>query len=592
MNKIFLGLIFATLSYGSSVGIFPSAGGGTGNVTDINSDVTASQTLTTGTTGTDFAIVDNASGDHKFNLPDASATARGVITTGAQTVAGVKTFSSAPIFSTLTASNVVLTDGSKALTSLAYASANTNNAIVSRDGSGNFAAGTITAALTGNASTATALAANPAACGAGEFVTDIAANGTLTCATPAGGSGVTTVGTFSGSSIADGASISSTTITFGPADGTNPGMVTTGAQTIAGAKTLTGVLTVTAGAVGAPSINFGDANTGIYATAVDTIDFSTAGTRRWTIDSSGHLTNNSGGTRVDFGGSNYISASGANVNFYGGNANLVTASNLGLLMRDGGVYSTSDGAAQSVFTTVGRVSAYNSTSAIKRFHSIDASNRLRVGGTGTNGILYGGALSVTAPADYGYNNMLTYSGASTSTPTIVATALASGVAFQFGIGDYLNLDGGTNRRITGISGNVVTLDGAVGDSSLHTVYVRYPIASMRDRNGDEKFFIDPDGETYITNSLTLTTAGSGLRIKEGSNATSGVATLVAGTVTVSTTKVTANSRIQLTPNTLGTVTVPQAVGVTARSAGTSFTITSADATDTSDIAWVIIENAP
>lgn len=51
--------------------------------------------------------------------------------------------------------------------------------------------------------------------------------------------GVTTVGTFSGSSIANGASISTNTITFGPADGTNPGMVTTGAQTLAGAKTFT-----------------------------------------------------------------------------------------------------------------------------------------------------------------------------------------------------------------------------------------------------------------------------------------------------------------------------------------------------------------
>ena len=54
---------------------------------------------------------------------------------------------------------------------------------------------------------------------------------------PSGGSGVTTVGAFSGSSIANGASISGSTITFGPADGTNPGMVTTGTQTFAGDKT-------------------------------------------------------------------------------------------------------------------------------------------------------------------------------------------------------------------------------------------------------------------------------------------------------------------------------------------------------------------
>lgn len=51
-----------------------------------------------------------------------------------------------------------------------------------------------------------------------------------------GGSGVTTVGTFSGSSQTNGASISGSTITFGPADTTNPGMVSTGSQVFAGIK--------------------------------------------------------------------------------------------------------------------------------------------------------------------------------------------------------------------------------------------------------------------------------------------------------------------------------------------------------------------
>lgn len=82
-----------------------SAGSGSGNITDINTDATAAQTLTVGTTGTDFAIVDNAAGDHKFNLPSASASNRGLVTTGTQTMAGAKTFSTSltsPIFSTST----------------------------------------------------------------------------------------------------------------------------------------------------------------------------------------------------------------------------------------------------------------------------------------------------------------------------------------------------------------------------------------------------------------------------------------------------------------------------------------------------------
>jgi hypothetical protein len=50
---------------------------GTG-LTAINSLTGAAQTLTTGTTGTDFAIVDSGT-DHKFNLPTASATNRGAL---------------------------------------------------------------------------------------------------------------------------------------------------------------------------------------------------------------------------------------------------------------------------------------------------------------------------------------------------------------------------------------------------------------------------------------------------------------------------------------------------------------------------------
>lgn len=94
------------------------AGGG---IQSINTDATSAQTLTVGTTGTDFAIVDNGTGDHKFNLPDASATARGVVTIGTQTIAGAKTFSTAPILSSLTVSQILALDGSGNVQSLSVA---------------------------------------------------------------------------------------------------------------------------------------------------------------------------------------------------------------------------------------------------------------------------------------------------------------------------------------------------------------------------------------------------------------------------------------------------------------------------------------
>jgi hypothetical protein len=84
-------------------------------------------------------------------------------------------------------------------------------------------------------------------------------------------------------------------------------------------------------------------------------------------------------------------------------------------------------------------------------------------------------------------------------------------------------------------------------------------------------------------------AGKGLRVKEGSNAKMGTATLAAGTVTVSNTSVTSTSRIFLTCQTPGGT--PGFLRVSARSAGTSFTILSSSGTDTSVVAWMIVEPA-
>lgn len=99
------------------------------------------------------------------------------------------------------------------------------------------------------------------------------------------------------------------------------------------------------------------------------------------------------------------------------------------------------------------------------------------------------------------------------------------------------------------------------------------------------------GNLSLAGNFKLGTAGNGLYIKEGTNATMGVATMVLGTVTISTTKVTANSRIYLTVQSLGTVAVATPIAVTTRSAGTSFTISSSSATDTSVVAWMIVEPA-
>jgi hypothetical protein len=163
------------------------------------------------------------------------------------------------------------------------------------------------------------------------------------------------------------------------------------------------------------------------------------------------------------------------------------------------------------------------------------------------------------------------------------TAITAGDSIgQFQFRPYDGTSYLTGAAITAVS------DGTVGTNAISTKLV---FATAASSTAVARMEISGSGIVSILSDVKLTTVGSGLYVKEGTNATMGVATLVAGTVTVNTTKVTANSRIMLTPQNLGTILRPAAVGVTARTAGTSFVITSSDITDTSTVAWVIVEPA-
>jgi hypothetical protein len=87
--------------------------------------------------------------------------------------------------------------------------------------------------------------------------------------------------------------------------------------------------------------------------------------------------------------------------------------------------------------------------------------------------------------------------------------------------------------------------------------------------------------------LAINSVGGGLQIKEGANAKMGTAVLVAGTVTVNTTKAGAGTRIFLTTLTPGGT--PGFLRVSAIVNGTSFTITSSSGTDTSTVSWLILD---
>jgi hypothetical protein len=86
-------------------------------ISAINGLTSNNQYLAVGTSGTDFNI-NSALETHTFNLPSASETARGLVTINGQTFAGAKTFSTAPILSSLTASQLLALDASKNVQSL------------------------------------------------------------------------------------------------------------------------------------------------------------------------------------------------------------------------------------------------------------------------------------------------------------------------------------------------------------------------------------------------------------------------------------------------------------------------------------------
>jgi hypothetical protein len=79
-----------------------SSGSGSG-ISNLNGLTATTQTFATGTSGTDFNI-SSSSSTHTFNIPYAGSGATGLVTTQAQTIAGVKTFSGQTIVSDSTAS--------------------------------------------------------------------------------------------------------------------------------------------------------------------------------------------------------------------------------------------------------------------------------------------------------------------------------------------------------------------------------------------------------------------------------------------------------------------------------------------------------
>jgi hypothetical protein len=201
----------------------------------------------------------------------------------------------------------------------------------------------------------------------------------------------------------------------------------------------------------------------------------------------------------------------------------------------------------------------------------------------------------------------TVRGSGSSTPALTTVTFEAQVAFLAAVAftaAVLNLTGATaggdvvTSKVTGDSGLRFALD---ADGSMHwgdgtaldalTDLYRGGSGVLRTDAYFQLAGGQADGDfTVFGTNLTIGSAGGKLRVKEGTNASMGRATLVAGTVVVNTTLVTANSEIFLTCQTPGGT--PGFLRVSARSAGTSFTILSSSGTDTSVVSWLIVEPAP
>jgi hypothetical protein len=136
--------------------------------------------------------------------------------------------------------------------------------------------------------------------------------------------------------------------------------------------------------------------------------------------------------------------------------------------------------------------------------------------------------------------------------------------------------GDTNNRVE------LDADGGIrfgsGAAATDTTISRVAVGTLRVVNAQLQI---------STGNLDVVTAGSGLKVAEGSNAKQGTFTLTgAATQAVPNTSITANSRVFLTAQVEGGT--PGFIGVASRIPGTSFTVY-CTATDTSTYAYEIFE---
>lgn len=248
-----------------------------------------------------------------------------------------------------------------------------------------------------------------------------------------------------------------------------------------------------------------------------------------------------------------------------GTINTLTGDSGGAISPSGANITLAGTANQITTTGAGSTITWSLPAAITAPGSLTTTTTLASGTT----LTAGSSLAVTTSATIGTTLGVT------GTTTLAALN-------QVGI-THINISGGALTTIgTGGTGAVqignATGNTAVTGSLTASTTLTATLGNITATNGN--VVLGTAGNKLNSTSVGTTTAA-------GANSFGSVA-LVGGTATVATTSVTANSLIFLTCQALGTVIVPSALCVSAKTASTSFVITASQATDTSTIAWFIV----
>lgn len=202
----------------------------------------------------------------------------------------------------------------------------------------------------------------------------------------------------------------------------------------------------------------------------------------------------------------------------------------------------------------------------------------------------GGLIATTAAA----SSPTSFFGLNAANNLYIDTANGPTLTSTANVLTLIDNDNNSTSAFWGVAANAANNSGSTSVARI------YEDGRMNLAQAGSRFAIgaagDPTEALEVTGNVRLTTAGNGIKIKTGTNATMGRTTLVGGTVTVATTKATATANIILTTQVPGgTIGHPVVVS---RVNNTSFTIESRDgagalqAADTSTVAWVIFEEAP